>query len=70
MVLLEGTGMGNIIYNHDNNGFAVVGVVMVGLLAKTKGTKLIIFYCSCVWYNGNGGDIGTNDGKMMMMVVS
>ena len=25
MVLLEGTGMGNIIYDHDNNGFPVVG---------------------------------------------
>ena len=25
MVLLERTGMGNIIYDHDNNGFAVLG---------------------------------------------
>ena len=48
----------------------LLAVVMAGLLAKTMGTKLIIFDCSCVWYNGNGGDIGTNDGKMMMMVVS
>lgn len=43
-------------------------VAMPGLLDKTMGTKLIIFYC--VRYNGNGRDIGTNDGKMMMMVVS
>lgn len=70
MVLLEGTGLGNIIYDHGNNGLVLLAVVMAGLLAKTMGTKLIIFYCSCVWYNGNGGDIGTNDGKMMMMVVS
>lgn len=25
MVLLEGTGLGNIIYDHVNNGFVVVG---------------------------------------------
>ena len=48
----------------------LLAMAMAGLLAKTMGTKLIIFYCSCVWYNGNGGDIGTNDGKMIMMVVS
>ena len=57
-------------YDHGNNGLVLLAVVMAGLLAKTMGTKLIIFYCSCVWYNGNGGDIGTDDGKMMMMVVS
>ena len=69
MVLLEGTALGNIIYDHGNNGFAVV-VGGDGWAFGQDRTKLIIFYCSCVWYNGIGGDIGTNDGKMMMMVVS
>ena len=68
-MLLEGTGLGNIIYDRGNNGFAVVGNGDGWAFGQDNG-KLIIFYCSCVWYNGNGGDIGTDDGKMMMMVVS
>ena len=47
-MLSEGTGLGNIIYDHGNNGLVLMAVVMAGLLAKTMGTKLIIFYCSCV----------------------
>ena len=43
---------------------------MAGHLVKIMGMKLIIVYCSCAcyMYNGNGGDIGANDGKMMMVV--
>ena len=42
-MLSEGTGLGNIIYDHGNNGLVLLEVVMAGLLAKTMGTKLIIF---------------------------